>query len=187
MSSNQGEPLPHLDPTHVADLDVREDIANGVPPLARILATVKQLAPSEILHIRSPFRPTRLIDRLERDGFHWHAESFNAEDWSSWFWRDQVAMASATVPERADTSGADAGVLDLRLLPPPEPMLRVLERIEADPRPFEVLVPFYPEPLIRVLAPMGWGITLLENRSDGVRIRVEAQASTRKDDRSVKR
>ncbi|MHB1327393.1 MAG: DUF2249 domain-containing protein [Gemmatimonadales bacterium] len=172
MSDAHGDPLPEFDPACIVDLDVRDDMARGVAPLPRILDTTRSLAAEQVLHVRSPFRPERLFDRLARDGFHWHTEGFSDGDWSTWFWRE-----AATLPRVMTTSSAasevSAGVMDLRLLPPPEPMLRVLERVEADPGPFDVLVPFFPEPLARILEPSGRRVVLIERRADGVRVRIE--------------
>lgn len=172
MTYEQGDPLPELDPSMILDVDVRDDIANGVPPLPRILRAVSTLAGPQVLHVRSPFRPGRLIERLANDGFHWHAEGFSERDWSSWFWRDDAVSPRAARPAPVVVPVAPE-VMDLRLLPPPEPMLRVLERAEIDGGPFDVLVPFFPEPLVRMLEPTGRRVTLIENRPDGVHVRIE--------------
>ena len=61
-----------------------------------------------------------------------------------------------------------------RLLPPPEPLLRILEAVEASDAPFDVLLPFYPEPLVALLEPSRRRIVLVEHRPDGVQVRIEA-------------
>jgi len=48
--------------------------------------------------------------------------------------------------------------LDLRALPPPEPMLRILERIEGGEGPHAFLLPFAPTPLYPLLASYGWQV-----------------------------
>ena len=48
--------------------------------------------------------------------------------------------------------------LDLRTLPPPEPMLRILERIEESEGPHTFLLPFAPTPLYPLLESYGWGV-----------------------------
>jgi len=48
--------------------------------------------------------------------------------------------------------------LDLRALPPPEPMLRILERIEEGEGPHAFLLPFAPTPLYPLLASYGWQV-----------------------------
>jgi len=175
MMNESGDPLPEFDPEFIVDLDVRGDITQGTPPLPRILQAASALAPNQVLHLRSPFRPERLLDRLAREGFCWHTEGFSDDDWSTWFWREGTAVVAPRIvvdPEIV-CEVADQ-VMDLRLLPPPEPMLRVLERIEVDPAPFDILVPFFPEPLARILEPTRRRVVLIEHRSDGVRVRIES-------------
>lgn len=53
--------------------------------------------------------------------------------------------------------------LDLRFLAPPEPMLRILERIEEHEGPHVFLLPFAPTPIYPLLASYGWRI---ETRSE---------------------
>ncbi len=172
MTNERGDPLPEFDPACIVDLDVRDDMARGVPPLPRILQTTKGMAPEQVLHVRSPFRPERLLERLARDGFRWHTEGFSDGDWSTWFWRDAAALPRIVTTSSVALEVGDA-VMDLRLLPPPEPMLRVLERVEVDPGPFDILVPFFPEPLARMLEPSGRRVVLVEHRPDGVQVRIE--------------
>lgn len=177
MTDESGDPLPGLDPESIVDLDVRGDLAEGNPPLGRVLRAAAALAPHQVLHLRSPFRPERLLGRLAREGYAWHTERFSEGDWSTWFWRrDASSVPGSRTSDAALTAVSDLvpeGVMDLRLLPPPEPILRVLERIEVDPGPFDILVPFYPEPLVRILEPTGRRIVLVQHRPDGVQVRIE--------------
>jgi uncharacterized protein (DUF2249 family) len=94
-------------------LDVREDIRRGQEPFARIMATVKALAPEQALVLRAPFEPVPLLAALGKRGFaHW-AEQSAPDDWIVWFYRDDVV------------------VLDVRGLEPPEPMVQILERLDT--------------------------------------------------------
>ncbi len=169
--------LPEFDPAVIVDLDVRPMIADGQPPLATIMTAVESLAAGRVLHLRSPFMPGPMIRKLEGLGFVHRTHSFADDDWSTWFWRpDEIVIAERSIgvpaPEGAHCQG---DVMDLRLLPPPEPMLLILERIEEDCGAFDVLLPFYPAPLVPMLAEAGRTLTLLENRSDGVLVRIEAE------------
>jgi uncharacterized protein (DUF2249 family) len=166
------QPLPEFDPTTIVDLDVRGDLRAGREPLPIILAAINGLPAGSVLHVRAPFRPTPLLQRLAQLGFASHAIAFADDDWSTWFWRaDTTPMAPK--PEAA-AAAVPAGVLDLRLLPPPEPLLRILEAVEASDAPFDVLLPFYPEPLVALLEPSRRRIVLVEHRPDGVQVRIEA-------------
>jgi uncharacterized protein (DUF2249 family) len=120
--------LPESRTVHV---DVREDIRQGREPFARIMAAVKELRAEEVLVLRAPFEPIPLYDVLGTRGFaHW-TERRAADDWSVWFYRDATAPTRAA-PDRAPaTGGIEASVIDVRGLEPPQPMVRVLERLDA--------------------------------------------------------
>lgn len=167
-------PLPEFDPSAIVDLDVRADIAAGREPFPAIMQAAAALPPGGVLHLRAPFRPTPLLHRLAQLGFASHATAFADDDWSTWFWRTDAAPAAPRPTATAATPPVPDGVLDLRLLPPPEPLLRILEAIEASDAPFDVLLPFYPEPLVALLEPSRRRIALVENRPDGVQVRIEA-------------
>jgi len=108
-------------------LDVREDIRRGQEPFARIMAAVKALGADRALVLRVPFEPIPLYDVLGKRGLaHW-TEQRAADDWWVWCYR-----SSEPIPEASSEAPAadDRGVLDVRGLEPPQPMLRVLEAIE---------------------------------------------------------
>jgi uncharacterized protein (DUF2249 family) len=176
MSHEDESPLPEFDPALIVDLDVRPLIASGTPPMATIMTAVNELARGQVLHLRSPFMPGPMVRKLAGAGFSHRTHSFADDDWSTWFWRaDEMKGAEyAAAPPKPEgrQCPADAAVMDLRLLPPPEPMLRILERVERETAAFEVLLPFYPEPLVPILEEMGRAVTVLDNRSDGVLVRV---------------
>ncbi len=173
MSDPEGTTLPEFDPASIVDLDVRPEIAAGREPLPQILAAAGQLPAGAVLHLRSPFRPTPLFARLEQLGFASQSISFADDDWSTWFWRPDTAPRTTRSLAEAATP-APEGVHDLRLLPPPEPLLWILGEVEASDAPFDVLLPFYPEPLVALLEPSRRRIVLVENRPDGVQVRIEA-------------
>jgi uncharacterized protein (DUF2249 family) len=118
--------LDDLTPVHV---DVREDIARGVEPFARIMAAVKALGAREALVLRAPFEPVPLYDVLARRGLgHW-SERHDARDWSVWFFPTSLAAPAAPAP--AGAAGRGRVTLDVRGLEPPQPMVQVLERLDA--------------------------------------------------------
>ena len=95
------------------ELDVREDIRAGREPFNRIVAMVKALEPGQVLVVRVPFEPVPLYAVLGARGLtHW-TECLAADDWRVWFYTEA------------------APALDVRGLPPPQPMLRVLERVDS--------------------------------------------------------
>ena len=113
-------------------LDVRDDIRSGREPFNRIMAAVKALGADEALVLRAPFEPAPLIAALRKRGFaHWSEEAA-PDDWTVWFYREPAAATEAGGGPRGEASAArDAGVVDVRGLEPPEPMVRVLESLDT--------------------------------------------------------
>ena len=124
--SGDAEPRPAtLDGLRPVHVDVREDIRRGDEPFAKIMAAVKSLGDDQVLVLRAPFEPTPLYDVLGRRGLaHW-TERHEATDWSVWFYRGEAATRAAAPASPADL------VLDVRGLEPPQPMVAVLERLDA--------------------------------------------------------
>lgn len=127
-----GGPPPALAGLRPVHLDVREDIRQGIEPFARIMAAVKKLGADEALALRAPFEPLPLYAVLGRRGLaHW-SEHRGADDWVVWFYQEP-APAGAT--ERAAVGPASPTpatiIVDVRGLEPPQPMVRVLERLDG--------------------------------------------------------
>ena len=124
MSSAGAPRPPALDRLRRVELDVREDIRAGREPFNRIVAAVRALEAGDVLVVRAPFEPVPLYAVLGARGLaHW-TEPLAADDWRVWFYR-------AGAPEAAAAFGSDGDTLDVRGLPPPLPMIRVLERLDA--------------------------------------------------------
>ena len=171
--------LPEFDPSVVVDLDVRDELRAGREPLARILAVVDTLPRRSVLHLRAPFQPTPLFSVLGRLGFEHHSERFADDDWSSWFWRDDLAPPPPLVDE-LPLPMDDAW--DLRGLPAPEPLHRLIERITNDETlsKLNVLLPAYSDLLSSILAEYGWRIDVVATSG----ITVRAQLTRHLGDRS---
>jgi len=129
--ADRPESLRRLTAANEVHLDVREDIRRGQDPFARIMAAVKTLGPEQALVLRAPFKPVPLLAVLGKRGFaHW-AEQSAPDDWTVWFYRGPSApgelVAGASVAASAE---GDMALLDVRGLEPPEPMVRILERLD---------------------------------------------------------
>ena len=163
-------PLPDFDPSILVDVDVRDDLRAGREPLSRIIAAAESLGPGLVLHVRSLFQPTPLFTVLSRLGFSYNTERFAEDDWSSWFWRGHLE------PRNEDGATLNSGSpdeWDLRSLPAPEPLQRILARIAVDPSPFDVLLPDFSDVLPAMLAPSGWRAEVVGRiATDGVRVRI---------------
>lgn len=111
-------PRPDVAESRRVRLDVRESLRRGEEPFARIMTTVKALAADEAMLLRAPFEPVPLYRVLGGLGFaHW-TERHASDDYEVWFYRNATAA-----PAR----------LDVRGLEPPQPMVRVLEALDALP------------------------------------------------------
>jgi hypothetical protein len=169
--------LPDFDPAVLTDLDVRDDLRSGREPMARILAASDALPTGGVLHLRTPFEPAPLFYVLSQRGFAHHTEAFAADDWSSWFWHSESPPVPAAPTKSLATALAPPGVIDLRHLPPPEPLVAILARITRDDAPFEVMLPFDPPILDALLAQQGWRVERVNAGADGAQLRIVRQGS----------
>ena len=124
--------LARVPPASQVHLDVREDIRRGHEPFARIMATVKALGPEQALALRAPFEPVPLLAALGKRGFAYWIDHSAPDDWTVWFYREPGAPGEAAQAAPAiESADGDTLVVDVRGLEPPEPMVRVLERLDA--------------------------------------------------------
>ena len=132
VATDRPEALARLPRANEVHLDVREDIRQAQEPIGKIMQAVKELGPKEALVLRAPFEPVPLYAVLGKRGFaHW-TERRAPDDWSVWFYREPRPLDASDGPPRATASDDnDQLLLDLRGLEPPEPMVRVLERLDA--------------------------------------------------------
>ncbi|MDQ8155671.1 MAG: DUF2249 domain-containing protein [Gemmatimonadota bacterium] len=135
------EPPPRwFDVSATRSLDVRPLIERGEEPLAQILAAIRGLGAGGQLTLIAPFDPVPLVGLLSRQG------------WSAWTRWDEGACfvtfgraasgeatpAESTPPmELLETEGG--WTLDVRQLPPPEPMRQVLAAVDAGRLPLRIV------------------------------------------------
>lgn len=131
----------------LVSLDVRDVIAKGGEPLPDILAAVERLAPDGVLVLTAPFRPAPLLRLLGSRGFAVACEEIGRGRW-------QVEARGPEAPE----------VLDLRDLPAPEPLERMLAACAGLGAGGVVLArtPLVPYPLLPLLADRGLVATVHE-------------------------
>lgn len=122
--------------TREITVDVREDLKRGRPPLDRILSAVRGLAAGASLRLIAPFKPTPLLDLLQREGFSHTGQETVGGDWEVVFTRDS---ALETEPAEAEAAPENVLLVDARGLEPPEPMRRILEAAETLPAGAELL------------------------------------------------
>ena len=129
-------------------LDVREEIAQGREPFAKIMGTVAQLRPDQKLQLIAPFEPLPLFSVLAKKGYSHAGKQLESGDWEVLFTRN-TGQASHVPSERDGTSvktsgarSADTGRreacaayidVDARGLEPPQPMVKILEALATLP------------------------------------------------------
>lgn len=117
------------------ELDVRPSLARGEDPFSLIMAAVDGLSPGQSLRLIAPFRPVPLFNVMANRGFTARDTALGGGAWEVVF-----APLEGEEPEAglAPGSARDAALwpepseaLDLSGLMPPEPMVRILETLEA--------------------------------------------------------
>lgn len=115
----------------VVTLDVREDLAQGRPPCARIMQVVNTLQEGEQLRVIAPFQPAPLFDKLAGHGFGHVARELANGDWEVLF--DRAITVNQVLP-LVQAPGTSLTIeIDARGLEPPEPMTRIIEALDRIP------------------------------------------------------
>jgi len=116
------------------DLDVRPILRDGGMPFQLIMDTFASLKPGEGVRLHAIFEPVPLIRQLEQRGFRHTTKQIADDDWEIEF---VPAADTAAGEEVAGTTSPDVSWpdpiwnLDLTDLAPPEPMERILTRLET--------------------------------------------------------
>lgn len=103
-----------VDPAHIVEADVREDLRAGREPFQQIMAARAEVPDGGCLVVRATFEPAPLYRVLGKQGFQHHTEELAVDDWRVWFY-------------------VDVPVLDVRDMDPPEPLAHTLAAIEQLP------------------------------------------------------
>ncbi|MDI3339521.1 MAG: DUF2249 domain-containing protein [Sphaerobacter sp.] len=123
----------------VAEVDARPLQREGREPFSAIMAAARQVAPGEGFRLWNTFEPVPLYDVLGQRGFVHHARQHGPDDWEILFFR--IGNGRAATPSPAATAAAPLDwsspsatvTIDVSGLVPPEPMIRILEALEALP------------------------------------------------------
>jgi uncharacterized protein (DUF2249 family) len=109
------------------ELDVRQILRDGGMPFQLIMDTFASLQPGEGVRLHAIFEPRPLIRQLTDRGFEHTARRIADDDW-------EIDFVPKGAAEEASTPDAlwpePVWNLDLTDLPPPEPMERILARLE---------------------------------------------------------
>ncbi|BCB21592.1 MULTISPECIES: DUF2249 domain-containing protein [Bosea] len=123
------------EPSPIRELDVRPMLLAGEEPFQAIMEAVGALAPGESLRLVAPFRPVPLFSVMANRGFSASDRPLDGGDWEVVFspvaeMQAEAGLATGSSPS-AIFWGDPVEELDLIDLEPPEPMVRILEALEA--------------------------------------------------------
>jgi len=118
------------------DLDVRPILRSGGEPFSAIMLAVDSLEPGQALRLLASFKPVPLFQVLGARGFEAAAREIGDGDWEVMFTPVDQQNEPAAGPNADSSSTEDswpvpALEIDCRDLPPPEPMVKVLETVET--------------------------------------------------------
>lgn len=153
--------LQQIPSSKIIELDVRALIDSGTDPLNHILKTLGNLGSGEVLNIINSFEPTPLRQLLGKQGFESYASTKEPGLVHTFFYRKEMqgtAPVAATQPLQpvSDTAAGKSApedwektlnrfqdqleTIDVRELPMPQPMHRILEALETLPSHKALLV-----------------------------------------------
>ncbi len=128
--------MPTTEPLQPRELDVRPALRAGEEPFQAIMDAVGGLAPGQSLRLIAPFRPVPLFSVMANRGFAASDRAVGNGDWEVTFspvaaeQNDSEGLAIGSSPSAAFW-GPPIEELDLRELEPPEPMVLILQALEA--------------------------------------------------------
>lgn len=143
--------LQQVSSAKIIELDVRALIDSGTDPLNQILHTISRLEPGEVLNIINSFEPTPLRQLLGKQGFESYANTKEPGLVHTYFFKKEtpgVVSVATMLPTQTDLNTANLKdgpteweevlnryqgnleTIDVRELPMPQPMHRILEALE---------------------------------------------------------
>ena len=123
----------------VVELDVRDDIRNGREPFSKIMSAVAALGPDDRLLLVAPFEPVPLYRVMAKHGFCHAVKPLDGDAWEVLFIRQDTAPVQrpglATIDGVCGCAPSSANDIevDARGLEPPQPLVKILEALEALP------------------------------------------------------
>ena len=132
--------LKNLDPETIEDLDVRPILDADDDPLKIILDRLKGLGEGHVLKIVNSFEPSPLIALLERKGYQSYVKTEGKDKVSTYIYRGESIPEFVEEPDGTADWEEVLGKyrdrlveVDVRHLPMPQPMMKILEAIERLP------------------------------------------------------
>lgn len=175
-----------ISPDRWVELDVRPVLSGGEDPLKLIQATVKQLHEGQGLKLIAPFQPLPLMQLLGKQGYKSYSQRISEEEVVTWFCKTEATAMHPPVPS-AKACNWDAIeqqfasrfiYIDVRDLPMPQPMMRILQALDKLPEGFALWVQHkrIPVYLLPELAARNAGYAVREKTDGGVELLIYKMA-----------
>jgi uncharacterized protein (DUF2249 family) len=134
-----------------AEVDARPMQARGEEPFSAIMAAAVRVPVGQALRLRNTFEPTPLYEVLSKRGFMPRAIQRGPDDWEILFLHSATPAQTArarpapqarpgAAPANHDDVPEGVVTLDVSELPPPEPLVKILETLETLPPGATLLV-----------------------------------------------
>ncbi|MDH7603517.1 MAG: DUF2249 domain-containing protein [Melioribacter sp.] len=134
----------------IIQLDVRPIINSGKDPFLDIMSKVKNLKDDEVLLIINSFEPIPLYTVLGNKGFnHWTEKIDDA--FKVYFFKSGTTQKNLETEQKTEINLSNYEKiieLDVRELPPPEPMMKILEKLADVDDKTVLLVHHHREPMM---------------------------------------
>lgn len=156
MKQNISESLPewlkNLTDEKIVELDVRPILESGKDPFLDIMNKVKALKDDEILLIINSFEPVPLYSVLGRKGFE-HYTRKEGTIYKIYFFKQKISQFESAIKEQSQQEPnlvefEKVIEIDVRDLPPPEPMIKILETLSQIDEKTVLLVHHHREPIM---------------------------------------
>lgn len=151
QTESKPEELIHITDDKIIQFDVRPILEQGRDPFNDIMSKIKDLKSDEMLMIINSFEPVPLYSVLGNKGFQHWTEKEN-DVFKVYFFKAKKETHTQQNNFDAKLSGElkteKIIELDVRELPPPEPMMKILEKLNEIDENTILLVHHHREPLM---------------------------------------
>jgi uncharacterized protein (DUF2249 family) len=158
--------LKELTEDKIIVLDVRPILDQGKDPFLDIMSKVKELKNDEVLLIINSFEPVPLYSVLGNKGFNHWTEKEN-DIFKVYFFREEgkfnIQKETNDKPF-SELNFENVIELDVRELPPPEPMMKILESLNRIDEKTVLLVHHHREPMMLFPKLEERGFTAITNK-----------------------
>lgn len=141
----------NFDQTKIVQLDVRPIIDAGKDPFNQIMGKMKTLKEDEVLLLINSFEPIPLYSVMANKGFN-HFTIKESDHFKVYFYRKEMELNDVKQRNReVENFIGDYKKeveLDVRELPPPEPMMKILEKLSEIDDETLLIVHHHREPLM---------------------------------------